>query len=275
MKLLIMGGNGMAGHMLVQYFRRLGTYSVYYTIRDKLDPDGLYMDADDVVLMEKAVEAVSPDVIINCIGILNEAARQDPVNAYWVNGLLPHRLKKAAEKAGGRLIHISTDCVFSGERGYHAEDDEPNGTSVYAASKALGEVTEAPHLTIRTSIIGPEIRGGGIGLMDWFMRQEGMVKGYENVLWNGITTLELAKALDYFIRWPIHGRIHLCSAEIINKYELLKLFQQVFDKQDVTVIPDGHIGLDRTLLNTRTDFEYAVPGYINMLTELSTWMRSQ
>ncbi|HEY0828712.1 MAG TPA: SDR family oxidoreductase [Bacilli bacterium] len=275
MKLLIVGGNGMAGHMLVQYFHRCSTHSVYYTTRDKKDPNGLYMDAGDAVLMEKVVESVSADVVINCIGIMNQYAAENPVNAYWINGLLPHRLKRAAEQAGGRLIHISTDCVFSGEQGEHTEADQCDGTSVYALSKALGEVREAPHLTIRTSIIGPEIRGGGIGLMDWFMRQDGLVKGYENVLWNGVTTLELAKAIDYCLGHPqINGCIHLCSKEKINKYELLKQFQKIFDKKDVTVEPDGHIRLDRTLLNTRTDFAYAVTGYAGMLTELSAWMRS-
>jgi dTDP-4-dehydrorhamnose reductase len=273
MKLLIMGGQGMAGHMLVQYFRKLDAFSVYYTTRDRMDPNGLYADARDVVLIEKVIESVSPDVIINCIGILNDYARLDPVNAYWVNGIFSHQLAKAAEKVGGRLIHISTDCVFSGVRGDHMEDDQPDGTSVYAASKALGEVKYAPHLTIRTSIIGPEIRESGIGLLYWFMRQKGMVKGYKNMLWNGITTLELAKAVHHFIHHPVNGLIHLCGADKISKYELLKLFQIVFDKRDVTIVPDEEIHLDRTLQNTRSDFEYSVPGYKHMLIEMHPWMR--
>jgi dTDP-4-dehydrorhamnose reductase len=274
MKLLIMGGQGMAGHMLVQYFRKLGSFSVYYTTRDKKDLNGLYADARDAVLMEKVIESVSPDVIINCIGILNDYARQDPVNAYWVNGIFSHQLAKAAEKAGGRLIHISTDCVFSGARGDYIEDDKPDGTSVYAVSKALGEVKDAPHLTIRTSIIGPEIRASGIGLLYWFMRQEGMVKGYKNMLWNGVTTLELAKAVHHFICQPVYGLIHLCAADKISKYELLKLFQIVFDKRDVTIVPDEEIHLDRTLRNTRSDFEYSVPSYKHMLVEMHPWMQS-
>jgi dTDP-4-dehydrorhamnose reductase len=273
MKLLIMGGQGMAGHVLVQYFRKPGSFSVYYTTRDKKDPSGLYTDVRDAVLTEKVIESVSPDVIINCIGILNEYAREDPVNAYWVNGIFPHQLAKAAEKAGGRLIHISTDCVFSGARGDHTEDDKPDGTSVYAASKALGEVKDAPHLTIRTSIIGPEIRASGIGLLYWFMRQKGMVKGYKNMLWNGVTTLELAKAIHHFIHQPVNGLIHLCAADKISKYELLKLFQIVFDKRDVTIVPDEEIHLDRTLQNTRSDFEYNVPSYKHMLMEMHPWMR--
>ncbi|KQX49173.1 MULTISPECIES: dTDP-4-dehydrorhamnose reductase family protein [unclassified Paenibacillus] len=273
MKLLIMGGHGMAGHMLVQYFRRCSDHSVYYTVRQSKDPYGLYVDVRDWDLTEKVLKAVSPDVVINCIGLLNEAAEKNPVEAYWLNGILPHRLKEAANGLGYKLIHISSDCVFTGNNGNHKEDDVPDGTSVYARSKALGEVTDSPHLTIRTSIIGPEIRENGIGLLQWFMKQEGEVAGYRQAIWNGITTLELAKCIQYILEEePLEGLLHVRAPEDISKYDLLMLFQQTFMKTNVLIRADDKVKLNRTLLNTRRNFNYKVPGYEAMLKELRNWM---
>lgn len=273
-KLLILGGQGMLGHLLVRYFNECSSYHIQYTTRDKQDLKGLYVDVRDPVLVDKVIEAVSPDVTINCLGILNHFAEANTQEAYWVNGLLPHRIRAAVEREGGKLIHISSDCVFSGSRGAYKENDEPEGTTVYARSKALGEVTACPHLTIRTSIVGPEIRKQGIGLLQWFLRQEGTVKGYTRVMWNGVTTLELAKAIHHAIEHPVYGLLQLTAPEKISKYELLHLFQNVFDKRDVMIVPDEEICLDRTLVNTRNDYAYEVSEYPTMLSQLADWMRS-
>jgi dTDP-4-dehydrorhamnose reductase len=273
-KLLIFGGQGMLGHLLVRYFGECSSYHVQYTTRDKQDPKGLYLDAMDPVLVDKVIEAVAPNVIVNCVGILNQFAEANPHEAYWVNGLLPHRMRKAVEREGGKLIHISTDCVFSGNRGDYKENDRPEGTTVYAKSKALGEVIGGHHLTIRTSIIGPEIRTQGIGLLQWFLQQQGIVKGYTHVMWNGVTTLELAKAIHHAIEHPCSGLLQLTAPQKISKYELLHLFQQAFDKRDVSIISDEEIRLDRTLINTRDDFTFEVSTYPTMLKQLADWMRS-
>lgn len=273
MKLLILGGNGMAGHILVDYFRRQGRHSVFYTTRDHRDPHGLIMDAADCVAVEKLVEAVRPDVIVNAIGVLNQFAEQDKIAAYHINGFLPHRLARAADIAGARLIHISTDCVFSGTRGGYREDDEPDGTSVYALTKALGEVRAPGHVTIRTSIIGPEIRPGGIGLMLWFMNSKGTVSGYRRVLWNGVTTLELAKAVDALLDSPLSGLIHLAYPEPISKHDLLLLFREIWGRTDIAVVPSDEPVQDRTLIQTRSDWKYEVPHYREMLEELERWTK--
>lgn len=273
-KLLIFGGQGMLGHLLVRYFGECSSYHVQYTTRDKQDPKGLYVDARDSVLVDKVIEAVAPNVIVNCLGILNQFAEANPQEAYWVNGLLPHRIREAVERVGGKLIHISTDCVFSGNRGDYKENDQPEGTTIYARSKALGEVTGGQHLTIRTSIIGPEIRTQGIGLLQWFLQQQGIVKGYTHVMWNGVTTLELAKAIHHAIEHPFSGLLQLTAPQKISKYELLHLFQHAFDKRDVSIISDEEIRLDRTLINTRDDFTFEVSAYPIMLKQLADWMRS-
>ncbi|SEU18628.1 SDR family oxidoreductase [Paenibacillus sp. NFR01] len=273
MKLLILGGNGMAGHMLAAYFRRQGTHHVFHTTRDKRDLGGLYVDADDIAGVEKLVELVSPHVIINAMGVLNQFAAQDRIGAYHVNGFLPHRLRRAADAGGARLIHISTDCVFEGTRGAYTEEDIPDGTSVYAVTKSLGEVRAPGHLTIRTSIIGPEIRSGGIGLMEWFLAQKGQVAGYRRVMWNGVTTLQLAKAVDELLTPEVSGLIHLAHHRPLSKYELLMHMQEAFDKRDVEIVPEEDHVQDRTLVNTRSDVRFRLPEYPEMLKELAAWMK--
>ncbi|MEF2967942.1 SDR family oxidoreductase [Paenibacillus sp. M1] len=275
MKLLILGGNGMAGHVLVDYFRRHGRHHVFYTSRDPRDPEGLFLDAADSFLVEKVVEIVRPDIVINAVGVLNQFAAADKINAYHINGFLPHRLQRVADTVGARLIHISTDCVFEGTKGSYREDDEPDGTSVYAVTKALGEVHAPGHVTIRTSIIGPEIRGGGIGLMNWFMNSSGEVSGYKNVMWNGVTTLELAKAIDTLMDSPLSGLIHLSHEPAVCKHDLLLMMQEIWGLEHITVIPSEEPHQDRTLISTRSDWHYAVPNYREMLEELKRWMNER
>ncbi|GIP24117.1 MULTISPECIES: SDR family oxidoreductase [Paenibacillus] len=273
MKLLIFGGNGMAGHLLVRYFKEQGVHQVFHTTRDPRNPESLVVDVNDPATLEKAVEIVHPDVIINAVGVLNQSAEEDKIGAYHVNGFLPHRLRRAADGIGARLIHISTDCVFLGTRGRYREEDVPDGTSMYAITKALGEIREAGHLTIRTSIIGPEIRSGGIGLLEWFLSQEGEVSGYERVFWNGVTTLELAKVIDQSLDSELSGLIHLAHPDIVSKYELLQMFKMAWGKSDVTVVPYDEPVLDRTLVSTRPDVKFKLPAYPVMLRELAEWMK--
>lgn len=272
MKLLILGGNGMAGHIITQYFKSCSTYTVFSTSRDASNSSTIQLDVRDQGKLEEVIDSLIPDVIINCVGILNEQASQNPIDALLVNSLLPHTLAKLMDRYGGRLIHVSTDCVFSGKKGGYVENDPHDGQTVYAKTKSLGEVIGSKHLTIRTSIVGPEIRKNGIGLMHWFMQQSGQIKGYTNVFWNGVTTLELAKAIHAMIEQNIMGLYHLTAPRKISKYELLELFKMVFTKEDVIIEPDETIRLDKTLKNTRNDFQYQVPGYKGMLVELRDWL---
>lgn len=272
MKLLIFGGNGMAGHMLADYFRLEGRHQVFYTTRDRSDPHGLIVDVDNIAAVEQTVSIVSPDCIINAVGVLNRFAEADKIAAYHINGFLPHRLRRAADLVSARLIHISTDCVFEGTRGSYAEEDSPDGTSIYAVTKALGEVRESGHVTVRTSIIGPEIRPAGIGLMGWFLAQSGRVPGYRRVMWNGVTTLELAKAVGSLLDSPVSGLIHLAHPAPVSKLELLGLMASAFGKSDVVIVPTNDPVQDRTLAVTRTDAAFELPSYPDMLAELAEWM---
>jgi dTDP-4-dehydrorhamnose reductase len=273
MKLLILGGKGMAGHVMAAYFTQK-KYKVFYTSRDRKDKNSLYLDVTDLKRLEEIIESIKPDIIINCVGILNEHASNNPLLSFQVNSLLPHQLTKLIERHQGKLIQISTDCVFSGKKGDYTEEDIPDGSSIYAQSKRLGEINNDKHLTIRTSIIGPELKEDGIGLFLWFMKQSGEIKGYKKVLWNGVTTLELAKATEEMIKHNVTGLYHLGSETKISKYTLLKLIQEIYEKEDVNILPDDAIVLDRTIKSTRTDFHYPIPTYQEMFINLKDWMQN-
>ena len=274
MKLLIIGGQGMAGHMMVQYFKQQGKHTVFYTSRNKKDPNGLILDVNDIHSVDLLVKAVQPDVIINAVGILNQYAEKNIIQAYHVNGFLPHRLANLADQIGAKLIHISTDCVFKGDRsGGYIEEDLPDGDTIYAITKSLGEVCSPGHLTIRTSIIGPEVRQNGIGLMHWFFQQKGVVQGYAKARWNGVTTLMLAKVVDEYMTSKVSGLIHLAHPEPVSKYELLLLFKEIWDLKETVIVPNSTFVQDRTLAVTREDVNPLLPSYRDMLKELKEWIQ--
>jgi dTDP-4-dehydrorhamnose reductase len=275
MRILILGGKGMAGHIITAYFKLLEKYEVYYTSRDPEDKDAIFLDVTNLTKLEEIIDYIKPDITINCIGILNAAAEKDIKLAFQVNSLLPHQLVKLMERHQGKLIHISTDCVFSGAKGNYIESDIPDGTTFYAQSKQLGEIISNNHLTIRTSIIGPELKSDGIGLFLWFMSQKGKIRGYKNVLWNGVTTLELAKAIDQMITSNVTGLFQLGAVEKISKYELLLLIKDIFNREDIEIVPDYQVIQDRTIKSTRNDFTYHVPDYPTMIKEMRAWLMKQ
>lgn len=273
MKILVLGGHGMAGHVIVEYMKGCG-HEVSYTVR-KEDPLGIRLDVRDLDSVRKVLSEQSADIVINATGLLNDYAETHVMESVQVNSLLPHALVGMINEYGGKLIHISTDCVFSGEKGRYTEDDVKDGTNIYSKSKSLGEINAPPHLTVRTSIIGPELKKDGIGLLHWFLQQKGRINGYQNVFWNGVTTLELAKAIHSFITNEVSGLYHLSVDQKISKYDLLLLFKEIFGNNGVVIIPVAKPVHDKTLLHTRNDYKYSVPGYKEMLLELRDWMKGR
>lgn len=275
MKILLFGGNGMAGHMVTNYLETQTPYEVFCTVREEpKTPKQIQLNVMDKEKVSTILELLSPDIVINAVGILNEYADKKPFEAIYVNSFFPHYLKELSKVNDYRLIHISTDCVFSGNKGMYLESDSPDGTSNYAKTKCLGEIIDNTNITIRTSIIGPELKQNGIGLFHWFMNQQEPIKGYQNVYWNGITTLELAKTILYIIQNPINGLIHLTAPDKISKYNLLNLIKETYSKE-ITIHPCEKIRSDKTLKNTRNDFHFRTLPYPKMLQELSIWMNTQ
>ncbi|WP_349410294.1 SDR family oxidoreductase [Pseudalkalibacillus sp. SCS-8] len=262
----------MAGHVVTNYLIKLKRYDVSFTHRDRSLKEGIHLDVTKFDEVRALIQSTKPDVVINCVGILNDHATRNLHEAIRVNTLLPHILSHELSRIGSKLIHISTDCVFEGNRGKYTEFDPPDGTSTYAITKANGEVITSPHLTVRTSIIGPELKNG-IGLFQWFMKQTGDVNGYVKVFWNGVTTLELAKAIHAFLDSELSGLYHLTAPETVSKYTLLEKIQKTFNKDDVTLIPYDKVACDRTLVNTKNEIHFHVASYDQMLQELRDWMR--
>jgi len=263
----------MAGHMIRNYLQQRVLYDVWWTTREpEIGRNNLYLNVTDEENIVAVLKRTKPNIVINTTGLLNDDAANRQREAIHVNSLLPHMLAECGQRLGFHLIHISTDCVFSGQRGNYTEADPTDGLSVYAKTKSLGEVAEDNTLVIRTSIIGPELKANGIGLYSWFMRQQGDIAGYTRVFWNGVTTLELSKAIEWSFGRSISGIVHLTAPDKVSKYTLLQLLKGTFERHQVSIHPLAEPQSDKSLVNTRPEFSYTASGYDNMLADLKNWV---
>jgi dTDP-4-dehydrorhamnose reductase len=275
-KILILGANGMAGHVITTGLREdPQNFDVISVARSNsiIKPD-ILLDVTDFKTLEDLIMRTAPNIIINCIGLLNNAAEEQPDKAILINSYLPHFLENITKNCLIKIIHISTDCVFSGNEGNYTEGAPKNGIGFYAQTKALGELINKKDLTIRTSIIGPEINSNGIGLFHWFFQQKSDIKGYKNALWTGITTIELLNALKIIIKEnKLIGIYHLVNNEKISKYNLLNNLNLVFNK-NIIINEDEKYKIDKSLVNTRNDFAFNVNGYEKMINEMNSWINN-
>jgi dTDP-4-dehydrorhamnose reductase len=219
------------------------------------------VDAEDFDSLSYAFARTKPDVVINCVGLVKQlVSANDPLQALPINALLPHRLALLAEISSSRLIHISTDCVFSGSRGCYKEVDFPDANDLYGRSKYLGEVVNSQQaITLRTSIIGHELNGNH-GLVNWFLSQEGTVRGFTRAIFSGLPTIELARVIRDFVlpNVQLHG-LYQVSSPAINKNDLLNLIKLIYDKK-IEIIPDATLAIDRSLDGTKF---YEATGYLS------------
>lgn len=273
-KVLIIGSNGMAGHLISDYLSLNSMFEIIRVARDSTNKKTDHViDATDFISIERLISDLKPDYVVNAIGILNADAENNPDIAVLLNSYFPHFLAKICEKYASRLFHISTDCVFNGTKGSYLENDFKDGIGFYAQSKALGEVNYHNHITIRTSIIGPDIKRSGIGLLNWILSQTGNINGYSEAFWGGVTTLELAKAIEFFIRKNIDGinLYHLTNNEKISKFDLLIIINEVFNLK-LNITPSDKYKVDKSLINSNTTIDYKVPSYQRMIEEMYNWM---
>jgi dTDP-4-dehydrorhamnose reductase len=199
----------------------------------------------------RLLATVRPQVVINGVGIVKQLAEaDDALLTLPINALLPHRLARLCDVAGARLVHISTDCVFSGTKGNYVESDPPDAQDLYGRSKLLGEVNYPNAVTLRTSIIGHELAVGH-GLVGWFLAQQKSVKGYRRAVFSGLPTCELARVIRDFVlpRPELRGVYHL-SAAPINKFDLLTLVGRTYGK-DIEIVADDAVRIDRSLDSSR------------------------
>ena len=269
--ILILGSSGMLGHVVTKYFEER-SYDVYnLSHRIKINERTEIMDVTNFSEFDKYLNKLKVDVIVNCIGTLNEDAENSPDKAILLNSYLPRFLEKKYMNTKVKIIQISTDCVFSGKTGNYTEDSFRDGDSIYARTKTLGEINNNKDLTIRTSIIGPDINEDGIGLFQWFMNQKGTIYGFKNAYWTGVTTIELAKGIEKLIKNDVTGLYHFVPNEKISKYNLLNIIAEIFNR-NINIIPKEDYYVDKSLINTRTDFKYVIPTYREMIEEMKSWI---
>lgn len=272
MRFLVLGCNGMAGHMISLYLQEQGHEVLGFDRKKSHLVKSLSGDARNTDMVRKIVNEGKFDSIINCIGVLNQFAEKNKEAAVFLNSYFPHFLADITSGTDTQIIHMSTDCVFSGRKGGYTENDFPDGESFYDRSKALGELEDNKNITLRNSIVGPDLNSEGIGLLNWFLQQSGKISGFTKAIWTGQTTLQLAKTMERAAGEKAYGLYNMVPDEPITKYELLCLFKCYFCKEDILIYPVEGIVADKSLKRTRYDFSYQIPDYEKMVAELSQWI---
>lgn len=270
-KILVLGATGMAGHTISTYFLKKG-YDVY-TLSNTPTKIGknIILDVFDYNSLKDIVDQGNYQLIINCIGLLNETANNNPDKAIYLNAFIPHFLSRITKETKTKVIQMSTDCVFSGRKGGYLENDFKDGETIYDITKSLGELNNSKDLTFRNSIIGPDMNEKGIGLFNWFMKQKGQIQGYTTAMWTGVTTLTLAKAMEAGYKQNLSGLYHLVNNVPISKHDLLELFNNQFERK-LIITPVEKVSLDKSLINSRRDFQFVVPSYEEMVKDMYYWI---
>lgn len=270
---LVLGGAGMAGFVIASYFREKG-YAV--TVFDQIAVEGfscIVGSAFDTELLKSVLTAKPYCAVINCIALLNRACDTNRSAAAFLNGWLPHFIEDVLKDSKTKLIHISTDCVFSGKDAPYSEAAVPDAVDNYGKTKAIGEVDNGKDVTFRTSIVGADRNPDKQSLVNWFMWQTS-VKGFTNVIWSGVSTVTLARAAEAAIRQNLSGIYHLVNNDFISKYDLLQLFRRHLRSSKVEITADDSVVSVKTLRNTRTDFDFCVPSYDEMVAEIADWIQA-
>ena len=279
MRILVLGGDGMLGHQLLCQMRK--NHEVKVTLRQDFEfyrryeiySAGNSYPGVDICSCDKHREVISafrPDAVVNAIGIIKQRySSKQSIPSIEVNSLFPHRLSLACKEFKAKLIHLSTDCIFSGKKGNYSEGDRADAEDLYGRTKLLGEVFESHCLTLRTSMIGPELHRKN-SLLEWFLAQKGTVKGFRRAIFSGFTTFELSRIVERLIvEYPTsHGLYHV-SADPISKYDLLSMIKNKMNLS-IEIEPDADFVCDRSLDSSRFrhDFQYSPPSWPDMVDEL-------
>jgi dTDP-4-dehydrorhamnose reductase len=268
-RVLVLGATGMLGHTVLRFLAQDTGWSVFGSARSpasaRLVPANVRdrivtgVDVESMDSLNSLFAATRPGLVVNCVGLVKQlSGAEDPLVALPINAMFPHRLSRLCDVANARLVHVSTDCVFSGAKGMYTEADPSDAKDLYGRSKYLGELDEPHAITLRTSIIGHELAGAH-GLIEWFLAQTDSVKGYSRAIFSGLPTVELARIIrDHVIPDPgLHGVYHV-AAEPIAKLDLLTLVANAYHRS-VAITPDPSIQIDRSLNGERFR---AATGYV-------------
>lgn len=272
MKFLVLGCNGMAGHTISLYLKEQGHDVFGFDRGESKYIKSATGDARDINFVRNLIVDGKYDTVINCIGILNQFAEENKSLAAFLNSYFPHFLAEVTAGTDTQIIHMSTDCVFSGKRGEYTEDDFRDGETFYDRSKALGELDDGKNITLRNSIVGPDINPNGIGLLNWFMKQNSPINGFTKAMWTGQTTLQLAKTMEVAAKERASGLYNTVPDHSISKYNLLRLFNKYLRDDSIQINPVEGVNADKSLKRTRFDFSYLIPDYEVMVAELADWV---
>jgi dTDP-4-dehydrorhamnose reductase len=271
MKVIVFGSNGMAGHIITSYLIQQG-HRVLTVARTNAYYE---CDVENPVSVKALIDNLpESDYIINCIGLLVKDSYSRPDRATLINAWFPHFIEHRYSNTDTRIIHLSTDCVFSGSKGNYIETELHTETNPYGKSKSLGEINNNKDVTFRMSIIGPELKHNGSGLMNWLITNPNKeVFGWVNAHWNGITTLQLAKCInDYILNPGFTGIYHLISPESVNKFELLSLINDVYCLDKTIIRTFGPKPVNKILIDTRRLAKSIIPAYNIQLAELKNFV---
>jgi len=286
MRVLILGGDGMLGHQL---FKRLRPrHDVRVTLRKGLEAYGTYnvfdpgktyggVDVRTLERLEGVMTEFRPEAVVNCVGIVKQRdAASDSIASLEINSLFPHKLALLCKRLDARMIHFSTDCVFSGKKGNYKESDTSDAEDLYGRTKYLGEVFEPRCITLRTSIIGRELTRKQ-GLLEWFLSQKGPIRGFRKAIFSGFTTLEMGRIVEgLLVEYPKASGVYHVSSDPISKYDLLVLIKEKM-ALSVTIEPDDAYQCDRSLDSSRfrMEFQYSPPAWEEMVGELVSDMKKE
>ena len=272
MNFLILGCNGMAGHTISLYLKEQGHNVLGFGKNKSVYINSVVGDARDTEFLKRIIIEGKFDSIINCIGILNEFANMNKSLAVFLNSYLPHFLKEVTANTDTQVIHMSTDCVFSGNRGQYKENDLRDGETFYDRSKALGELEDDKNITLRNSIVGPDINPKGIGLLNWFMQQSGQVNGFSKAMWTGQTTLQLAKTMEKVALIKANGLYNAVPDSLISKLDLLHLFNHHLRENSIKINSIEGVNADKSLIRTNYKYDFLIPNYDIMIEEMADWI---
>lgn len=263
----------MAGHVIALRLKEKG-HDVTGLARRKLSfCNYISVDVTDEAAFSRVLSNGNYDAVVNAIGVLHEI-NSKPAYGIWINSYFPHRLIELLEDTHTKLVHLSTDCVFGGhDGGSYKETSMPTATDYYGRSKMLGEFEDDKNLVFRMSIVGPDINENGTGLFHWFMRNKDTVCGYTKAIWTGVSTIVLADAIEAALHQDLTGIYQLVNNDSISKYHLLGLFNNL-RREKITIFETADYSVDKSLINTRKDFNFVVPSYEEMAAGMGEWIRS-
>lgn len=286
MRILILGGDGMLGHQLFKHLSH--RYFVRVTLRQNLsaysefglfDKENSYSEID-VRSLDRVREVLAefqPQAVVNAVGIVKQrSAAKESIPSLEINALFPHHLALLCKEIDARLLHMSTDCVFSGRKGMYLETDLSDAEDLYGRTKYLGEVHDSHCVTLRTSIIGRELSRKQ-GLLEWFLAQRGSVRGFKNAIFSGFTTLEFSRIIEKILtEYPEKAGLYHVSSYPISKLDLLTLIKKEMGL-GIEIMPTEEPRLERSLDSTRfrREFNYTPPTWEQMIEELSKTLKEE